>query len=164
MEFKRSIKDFTSSLIIEEDSISKILLMFIQHNKRHYIAISFFGKEIHPCARCFGYWLGLIVGFLLAIPFLLGFIIATDLLLVFIIAWIFAIPSIIDWSTVKLGLREGNNNLRVIVGYLHGIAVIIYFFILPASILFKILTYGLYGSIFFLIRRHYRIKHYILYE
>ena len=164
MEFKRSIKDFASSRIIEEDSISKIFLTYIQHNKRHFIELNFFGKVICPCARCFGYWLGAIVGFLVSLPFWLGFLQAHNFLLIFTIAWLFVVPSIIDWSTVKLGFRKGNNTIRVIVGYLHGISVIIYFFILPASLIFKISTYTLYGSIFFIIRRYFQIKHYHFYD
>jgi uncharacterized membrane protein len=164
MEFKKLVKNYASSLIIEEDSISKILLAYIQHNSRHFIELKLFGKVIYPCARCFGYWLGLLVGFLIISPFWLGIFYATNFILIFIIAWLFAIPTIVDWSTVKLGLREGNNSIRVIVGYLYGISVIIYFFVLPAGVLFKVLTYFMYGSIFFMIRKHYRIKHYTLYN
>jgi uncharacterized membrane protein len=146
----------------KEESFKQIILDGIQHNPQHYIKIKIFGKEIHPCARCFGLWTGLIVGFIISSPFWLGIFKTENFLLIFTLAWLFAIPSIVDWSTVKLGLRKGKNSIRVFTGFLQGMGVVIYFFILPAGIIFKILTYTLYELVFNLIRWRYRIKHYHL--
>jgi uncharacterized membrane protein len=156
------LKKYVSSFIIEEESIPKIILRYVEHNPEHFTRVKISGKEIYPCARCFGHWIGLLVGFILTSPFWLGIIHVLDqyFLLIFVIAWLFAIPTIVDWTTIKIGLRKGNNNLRVVVGFLHGVGAIIYFFVLPADIIFKILTYSLYSGGFILIRRLYNIKHY----
>lgn len=155
-------KNLLPIVIIEEDSVSKILLRYIEHNKRHHIKINLFGKTIYPCARCFGLWTGIAMGLIFLSPFWLGVFTAKNFYLIFTISWIFATPSIFDWSTVKLGIRKGNDNTRFIVGILYGIGVIIYFFVLPASIIFKIGTYFLYGTVFHTIRRRYHIKHYTI--
>ena len=149
-----------SNLKENKVTTKSIIIDFIQHNPRHYIKIKFKGTIIRPCARCFGLWLGLIVGLILSISFILKVIIISNFLLVFSISWVFVIPAIIDWSTVKLKLRRGNNKIRLTTGFLQGIGIITYFLILPASILFKIVTYGLYEGIFYLIRWKYHIKHY----
>lgn len=147
---------------LEEETIAQIVKESIEHNPRHYIKLKIFGKEICPCARCFGMWTGLIIGFLLSSPFWLGIIRVPDryFLLIFVIAWLFAVPAIVDWTTTKLKLRKGKNSIRVITGFLHGIGINIYFFILPIDVIFKIVTYVLYEIVFNLIRRRYRIQHY----
>ena len=83
---------------------------------------------------------------------------ASNFFLAFLVAWLFVLPSIVDWSTIKLGLRTGNNNIRFFVGFLHGIGVVIYFFVLPAGILFKLVTYGFYGFVFVEIRRKIKLN------
>lgn len=144
----------------EEESIKKIILDFIQHNPRHYIIFNLLGKEIRPCSRCFGLWMGLIIGFIFTSPFWLKFIHIDNFILVFTVAWLFAVPAIIDWITVILGLRSSNNRIRVVTGFSYGMGITIYFFVLPANILFKILTYALFEIIFHLIRWRFHIKHY----
>ena len=153
-----NIKDYIPIVIIEEDSIPKILLRYIEHNQKHYLEFLIDGKPFRPCARCFGLWIGVFIGFLLASPFWLGIFKIQNFYLTFTIAWLFALPSIIDWSTVKLGMRKGDNNIRAVVGFLHGLGIIVYFFIMPASIAFKILTYVSYELIFHIIRTHNRLK------
>ncbi|MCK4365479.1 MAG: DUF2085 domain-containing protein [Thermoplasmatales archaeon] len=144
----------------EKESVVKIILEFIQHNPRHYIKLDIFGKTICPCARCFGFWIGLLVGFILSIPIWLGLFQIQNFILIFILAWLFTVPVIVDWSSVRLGLRVGKNSVRVSTGFLHGIGVIIYFFVLPAGIIFKVLTYFSYEIIFYVIRWRYHIQHY----
>ena len=153
------IKDVFPIIIIEEESVLKIIVKYMEHHKNHYLKLKLFGKNFQPCARCFGYWSGLFVGFFLLSPFWLGFYHADNFTLMFTISWLLSIPTIADWSSVKLGLRKGNNNIRAVVGFFHGIAVIVYFLVLPASILFKISTYALYGLTFFFIRRKYHSTH-----
>jgi uncharacterized membrane protein len=147
-----------------EKPISQILREGIEHNPRHYIILNIFDKEIHPCARCFGAWIGYLVGFILSSPFWLGYLHVNNFTLVFVIAWIFAIPALIDWSTAKLGLWEGKNSIRVATGFLYGFGVIIYLFVLPASIIFKILTYALYEGVFQTFRITFHLHHYKKYE
>jgi uncharacterized membrane protein len=153
------VKDIIPITIIEEETTLKIILKYIEHHREHYLKLNLFGKNFHPCARCFGYWSGLFFGFFFLSPFWLGIVHAGNFSLVFATAWLFAIPTIADWGSVKLGLRKGNNKIRAIVGFFHGIAVIIYFLVLPASIFFKIATYALYGSVFFFIRKKYHSSH-----
>jgi len=153
------LKNAFPIVIIEEETVPKIILKYIEHHKYHYLTLNIRGKEIHPCARCFGYWLGLFVGFFLLSPFWLGFIHTYDFLLVFSISWLLAIPTLLDWTTVKLGLRKGNNNIRAVVGFLHGISTVIYFLVLPAGIIFKIVTYTFYALVFNLARGKYHSRH-----
>lgn len=155
------LKDAFPIVIIEEETVPKILLKYIEHHRYHYLTLKFLGKEIHPCARCFGYWVGLLIGFFLFSPFWSGFIHTDDFLLVFSASWVLAAPSLIDWSTVKLGLRKGNNNIRAFVGFLHGISTVMYFLVLPAGILFKVVTYTLYAVVFNLTRWTYHARHFI---
>jgi uncharacterized membrane protein len=147
-----------------EKPISQILREGIEHNPRHYIVLNIFNKEIRPCARCFGLWIGTFFGFIFSSPFWLGIIKTENFNLVFILAWLFAMPSIFDWSTVKLGLRKGKNSVRVFAGFFHGVGVIIYFLVLPAGIIFKILTYALYEGVFQIFRITFHLNHYKRYE
>lgn len=43
----------------------------------------------------------------------------------FIAALILALPAIVDWITQNVGLRESNNQLRVITGFLEGVGVLL---------------------------------------
>jgi len=142
-----------------QKTTKQLILDYIQHNKRHYITLKIKGKEIYPCARCFGLWIGTILGFFLTSPFWLGLIYIDNFILVFTAAWLLVIPNIIDWSSVKLGLRKGNNKIRVTVGFFYGIGVAVYIFVLPINILFRIGTYLLYELVFFLIRKKFNILH-----
>ena len=79
----------------ENTNVKKIILEFIEHNPRHFLKIKIFKKTIHPCARCFGIWIGLITGFILFSPFWIGIFQIKNFFLIFTIAWIFAIPTIL---------------------------------------------------------------------
>jgi len=76
----------------------------------------------------------------------------------FALSWMLAIPSIIDWGSVKLGLRDGNNKARFITGCLLGAGIITYIFLLPASWIFRIGTFAIYelimSSIVFVVHMH----------
>lgn len=143
----------------EQKTTKDIILEYIQHNPRHYLKINIKGKEIHPCARCFGLWVGALIGFIFASPFWLGFVYIDNFNLIFSIAWLLALPCIIDWSTVKIGLRKGNNYIRILTGFLYGLGAIVYIFVLPANILLKIGSYALYEGIFYIIRKEYKLTH-----
>lgn len=134
----------------------ELILEYIEHNPRHYFKVKIKGEEIRPCARCTGIWLGWLVGFIIVSPFWLNLVFIDNFILIFVIAWLLALPNIIDWSTVKIGLRQGNNKIRGVAGFLYGLGVMVYIFILPANILLKIGSYGLYEAFFYIIRKKYR--------
>lgn len=148
----------------EEKSVKQIILEYIQHNPQHYIKLNIFKKTLYPCARCFGLCIGLLMGVLFSSPFWLGlvYVSVSNFALMFVISWLFVVPAIIDWSTVKLKLRKGKNSIRVITGFLYAIGITVYLFVLPANIIFKIVTYLSYEAIFYLIRWKYHIDHYEL--
>ena len=50
-----------------------------------------------------------------AIPFQTGFITAL----------ILALPAIVDWTTQNVGLRESNNPVRIVTGFLEGVGVLL---------------------------------------
>ena len=50
-----------------------------------------------------------------AIPFQTGFIAAL----------ILALPAIVDWMTQNVGLRESNNPVRIVTGFLEGVGVLL---------------------------------------
>lgn len=50
-----------------------------------------------------------------AIPFQTGFITAL----------ILALPAIVDWMTQNVGLRESNNPVRIVTGFLEGVGVLL---------------------------------------
>jgi uncharacterized membrane protein len=52
---------------------------------------------------------------IVAIPFQTGFITAL----------ILALPAIFDWMTQNVGLRESNNPVRVVTGFLEGVGVLL---------------------------------------
>ena len=142
----------------KEESVKQIIKETIEHNPNHYITISLFGKKIRPCARCFGQWLGIAFSFILTSPFWLGFLHSNNFTAVFIISWILVLPAILDWSTVELRLRKGNNKIRFTVGFFYGTGIIVYLFVLPANIFLKIISYALYEIIFHSIRSHRKKK------
>ena len=85
---------------------------------------SFFinGHQFPVCARCTGFYSGL-AAFLIYIYF---FKLTYDLNL-FIFSIILLIPTAIDGFTQFFGLRESNNTLRFITGFIGGIGLIIFF-------------------------------------
>lgn len=130
----------------------RFLKNMLEHNE-HYIEINLFGKKIKPCARCFGKIIGIVVSLILSLPFVFGYI-KIDFITGFIASWILALPAIIDWSSVKLRIRKGSNKIRFITGFLLGCGITTYFLIMPAPILFKVLTFILYEFIFTIIYIH----------
>jgi len=130
-------------------------ITFLEHNG-HHIELSIFGRKIRPCARCFGKMIGIFSSLILALPFVFGYL-KIDFITAFILSWSLAIPAIVDWSSIKLGIRDGNNKIRFVTGFLLGCGVTTYFIIMPASILFKILTFTLYEFIFSIIYIHTKI-------
>ncbi len=76
--------------------------------------ISIGNYKMAICARCFGFFAGLPVGFLLG---------ALD---IFMTRWFilpFLVPMLIDAETQRLGTRYSNNLLRVTTGFLFGTGI-----------------------------------------
>lgn len=92
----------------------------------HWFSIRAFGKELRLCARCSGVVLGFICSkSLLTILFMSLLSVSIPFQTGFIAALILALPAIVDWITQNVGLRESNNQLRVITGFLEGVGVLL---------------------------------------
>jgi len=129
-----------------------IVKNLLEHNE-HYVELNIFGKTVKPCARCFGKILGMMVSTPIALLFFLGYL-HIDFIAGFTISWLLALPAILDWSSVKLKLREGNNHMRVLTGFLLGCGIVSYFLIMPATWLFKFGTFLIYETVFGIIYIH----------
>lgn len=84
---------------------------------------SFFiqGHQFPVCARCTGFYTGLIVYLIFA-----HFYPVTYDLNLFILSMILMVPVAIDGFSQLLGFRESNNNLRFLTGFVGGIGLIIF--------------------------------------
>ncbi len=83
------------------------------------------GKPMPICSRCFGVYLGVILG--MFIPFLISNIYLFDVKNMYILFILGLIPMAIDGGTQFFGIRKSNNHLRFITGLLAGIVVGILF-------------------------------------
>jgi uncharacterized membrane protein len=97
------------------ETLKNIARLIVEHHppwlRDRCLRIRVLGAEIYPCARCTGTMLGL------ALTLLMAPRCGTPL-----IPWLLALPAFLDWGTQKLGLRESNNLLRLVTGYLLGAA------------------------------------------
>jgi len=86
-------------------------------------SIFIFGGQMAVCARCFGIYLGFLVG-TIALPMYskIENVRIPDAKLVLLSA----IPLAIDGLTQLTGFRESNNELRLLTGFLFGLIVISY--------------------------------------
>ena len=84
---------------------------------------SFFikGHQFPVCARCTGFYTGLVVFLIWNCFFKLNYDITT-----LIMSMILLIPVAIDGITQYFGPRESTNNLRFITGFIGGIGLIIF--------------------------------------
>jgi len=124
------------------------IVRILEHNDEHAVKIHLFGGEIKACSRCLGlYTSGLICYFLFAYMQLYTNI-SFPFAFVFITSFILGSVTLIDWLTVDfLHIRQGNNKVRIIAGILLGIGGLFYFWMLPTSWLFRILTLIFYNLI-----------------
>ena len=107
---------------------------------RHWITLKVFGRRLRFCARCTGYVLGfLAVTTVISLQGLLFFsslspphqVSACLILLT---------PLTLDWVTQSWGLRESNNDLRLLTGFSLGSSVSL-FSLVDATRNFKVLFY-----------------------
>lgn len=135
-------------------------LQMLEHNDQHCTTIHPFGKTINACSRCLGMYIGMLVA--LPIVILFSSIGTYNFWHIFGFAWFLALFPIADWATVKAGIREGNNNVRIVTGFMLGSAGLIYLFLLPINVIspvsfgFKYLTLCIYGFVFSI--AHYGVK------
>ena len=95
---------------------SKILCHGIPERSFHYK-----NHQFPVCARCTGFYTGLIVfliyNYFYPVNYTLGLFITSIILL---------IPAGVDGFTQLMKLRESNNNLRFVTGFIGGIGLIIF--------------------------------------
>jgi uncharacterized membrane protein len=97
------------------EKIKSVARLIIEHHppwlRDRCLHLRVLGADIYPCARCTGTVLGLTLTLLLAPRW-------NNLM----IPWLLALPAFLDWGTQKLGLRESNNKLRLVSGFILGAA------------------------------------------
>jgi len=98
-------------VLIFESARRKIGFAFCHRRKER--SIKMLGYTFPLCARCTGLWFGFGMGLFFRI-------LGLHMPLVFAIT--FMLPLAIDWFTQFLGSRESNNLLRLLTGFLFGIA------------------------------------------
>lgn len=122
--------------------------------------LTFRGHTLHICARCSALLMGIITALFLH----LLFIHIPVNPLTFTGAFLLSLPAVIDWSTQTLELRESQNTIRALTGFLLGYAVgfvlssfnIIYYLIVVILYSGYTLTFGALAPR--LIRRRQRQK------
>ena len=91
------------------------------------------GRPMSLCARCTGFYPGIIIGVIISI--LIPFFITLEPWILFILALFLLAPMAADGLTQYFGTRESNNSLRFVTGILAGIAVGLLFGRIMADIL-----------------------------
>ena len=99
--------------------IKKFLLFLLSHHSEAYYCRTLkITESVRLCTRC----TGMITGFITFI--LLEFLVFPTIpwFIAFPLMISFVIPAIVDWVTQKYRMRESNNVLRLITGFLLGAA------------------------------------------
>ena len=93
---------------------------------RHWITLDVFGRRLRLCARCTGYALGFLA--LTSVISLQGLRFFGSLSLVHqvVICLFLLAPLSLDWMTQCWGLRESNNGLRLLTGFILGSGVYLF--------------------------------------
>ncbi len=79
------------------------------------------GRPMPLCARCFGFYLGLLIG--VPVGFVLSMYIHLDLLQMILVAMAGIGPLILDGGTQHMGWRESTNGIRLATGLLAGVTI-----------------------------------------
>ena len=95
---------------------SKLLCHRMPERSFHYK-----NHQFPVCARCTGFYTGLLVFLIYNCFFEINYSLS-----LFIISVILLIPAGIDGFTQLLNLRQSNNNLRFLTGFIGGIGLIIF--------------------------------------
>jgi len=126
------------------------ILSFFYHKQIHAFKIQLDNRTYYVCARCSGFYLGIIIGFPISFAMLLFFPIFYSLgpIGTTIIAVGLALPAMVDWSTQRLALRESRNALRFGTGLPAGYSLI-WYLVSPNGFILKIPVF--IGVLIFLI-------------
>ncbi|MFX1342920.1 MAG: DUF2085 domain-containing protein [Promethearchaeota archaeon] len=126
------------------------ILSFFYHKQIHAFKVQLDGRTYYVCARCSGFYLGIILGFPISFAMLLFFPIFYSLgpIGTTIIAVGLALPAMLDWSTQRLALRESRNALRFGTGLPAGFSLI-WYLVSPNGFILKIPVF--IGVLIFLI-------------
>jgi len=127
-------------------------LNLLDHGHHHV-----FIKNHRFCARCLGtYGIGAIAFVSFALLYMAGF--QPSFLLIFILSWALAGICIFDWSSVKLGLRQGSNKTRILAGACLGIAYSMYLWLLPVPWIPKLISLIIINTAFGAVVYYVRCK------
>ncbi len=104
--------------------IRETLHMMISHHPPsmygHCLRLSFRGRSIYFCGRCFGIYTGLGLG--LASLFLIGFN-REPTWFWFFIALAVGFSTVVDWISQRLTPRKTTNSIRAVSGFLSGLSL-----------------------------------------
>jgi len=93
--------------------IEKYKFKFVLCHQQHERSFHYKNRQFPLCARC----TGILTGYL-ALPFFIMNYIKPTILLIILLS----LPLLIDSTTQTMKMRESNNKLRFITGFLFGIA------------------------------------------
>ena len=115
------------------------ILSFFYHKQIHAFQVQLNGRTYFVCARCSGFYLGIILGFPISFIMLLYFPFFYSLgpIGTTIIAVGLALPAMLDWSTQRLALRESRNALRFGTGLPAGFTLV-WYLVSPNGFILKI--------------------------
>jgi uncharacterized membrane protein len=77
-------------------------------------------RSLYLCTRCLGQWLGFLLSIAWALVLMNG---ESSPVVDLLILALLPLPVALDWSTQTLGYRESSNLVRIITGFLYGVAL-----------------------------------------
>ncbi len=115
------------------------ILTFFYHKQIHAFKVQLNGRIYYVCARCSGFYLGIIIGFPISFVmfFFFPFFYSLGPIGTTIIAIGLALPAMLDWSTQRLALRESRNALRFGTGLPAGFSLV-WYLVSPNGFILKI--------------------------
>lgn len=125
--------------------------------------INIWGHKIYICTRCMGQYIGILLSLIVVLS---KWLLIEQGLQMAIVFGVFPFPATIDWFTQTMGLRESNNVIRCLTGFLYGISLgtcISCFIMLNFNaILISSLLYSLYiACVIYLLRKLQLIENYL---
>jgi uncharacterized membrane protein len=112
---------------------------------RHWFSFSIIGLEIRLCSRCSGYVMGLIFALIGLRVLDLSNFFSLTIYYQILFSSTLSIPMICDWLTQSWGLRNSNNQIRLITGFFLGIGTLLYSTI-NVNFYLKIISYIVFVS------------------
>lgn len=124
----------------------KLIKFVLEHNPEHFTKLDVMGTEIKACSRCLGAYTSMLV-FAPIFAYLYYVKIELPFWFVFTLSIALGSVTLIDWFTVSMNIRKGNNNFRIFAGFLLGISATFYLWMLPESWWFRLISILIYGLI-----------------